>query len=212
LYDLVGEKIKEKKEDQKWWNRKRAASKDVQRTMLDKNSSLRIRMAELQTHIDKGELNRFLGCYRTENDREVKRRKMASRGVIANPKQFIGKRVAKEFAVQDPTDSNKMIDAVFFGTVEYISDEAHLWYFVKYDDGDSEEYGLNELQRGIKLYEANKDDDLKAIPNSQGNGFLQMVTLDGLEGEHKIEIDQDTGEPIKGPTTPPRNMATLIDL
>jgi hypothetical protein len=204
LYDVVGE-IETKEVDQKWLNQRKAASKDVQEILLDKNIRLRNRKVELQPYIDTGELKQFLGC-RTEDDRDVKRRKMTSRSSIANPKHFIGKRVAKEFAVQDPNDLNKMMDAVFFGTVEYISDESKLWYFVKYDDGDSEEYGLNELQHGIKLYEANKDDDIKGLTASEVESF------DDQEGEHKIEIDLDTGEPIQGPKTVPMNMTTLINL
>jgi acetyl/propionyl-CoA carboxylase alpha subunit len=193
--------------DQKWVFQKKAASKDVQEIMLDKNIGLKTRKIELQTYINKGELKRFLGCF-TEVDRDVKRRKMTNRTVTGNPKQFIGKRVAKEFAIQDPNDSSKMMDAVFFGTVEYISDEAKLWYFVNYDDGDSEEYGMTELQHGIKLYEANRDDDIRAKTiHARGEG-----SFDEQDGEHKIEIDQDTGEPIHGPKTIPKNMATLIDL
>lgn len=197
--------------DEEWLAQKKAASKDMQEIMLDKSIGLRNRKVELQSYIDKGELKEFLGC-RTEDEREIKRRKIASRVVIQNPKQYVGKRVAKEFAVEDPNDSSNMIDAVFFGTVEYISDEAKLWYFVKYDDGDSEEYELKDIQYGLKLYDANKEDDMKAMQEPGGEGGEQMETEHDQEGEQKIEIDQDKGEPTKEPTAIPRNSATLINL
>lgn len=214
---MVGESD-DKEVDEDWLNKKKTASKDVQEIMLNKCLGLRNRKLELLPLIAKGELPQFLGC-RTEEERDAKRRKMASRVVIENPQQYIGKRVAKEFPSEDPEDSSRMIDSIFFGTVQYLSDEAKLWYFVRYDDGDSEEYELNDIQYGLKLYDANRKDDMKAKPEAVEDDTVMNLDNDRDEEEdddegeeQKIEIDEDTGEPTKEPTTIPRQKVTMIDL
>ncbi|KAL3906444.1 MAG: hypothetical protein SGILL_009269, partial [Bacillariaceae sp.] len=89
----------------------------------------------------------------------AKHLKTAKHGVLENPGQFVGKRVAKEFFVRDPDDDKKMTEAIFFGTVEGISDDKMRWYLVEYDDGDGEEMNLKDLKHVLKLYEVNKDSD-----------------------------------------------------
>jgi hypothetical protein len=213
LYDQVGELEGTNEEDDGWLAEKKKVSADVQEIMLGKSLGLRNRKVELQEHIDQGDLPQFLGC-RTEEEREAKRRKMASRIIVENPKQYIGKRVAKEFPIEDPNDPSRMMDSIFFGTVEYISDEGKLWYFVKYDDGDSEEYELKDIEYGLKLYDIHRDDDMKATqePGANDKEEGKMDVDNDHEGEQKIEIDQDIGEPTKEPTTIPKNTATLINL
>ncbi|KAL3934864.1 MAG: hypothetical protein SGARI_003205, partial [Bacillariaceae sp.] len=152
LYDEVGET---ETRDPELASTKMALSKELQETLLPKSQMLRTRKAELQQYIDSRGLKDYFGC-QTMDEREAKRRKTAKRGVVENPRRFVGKRVAKEFAVQDPDfpdDDKKMIDAIFFGTIKGISDDAKLWYLVEYDDGDGEEMGLKDVQFALKLYE-----------------------------------------------------------
>ncbi|KAL3917654.1 MAG: hypothetical protein SGILL_004610, partial [Bacillariaceae sp.] len=114
LYDEVGEDPKKILNEDLTTQRKEKA-KEVQEMLVPKSQGLGDRKAELQQYIDKKGLRDFFGC-QSESEKHAKRRKLANRGAIENPKQYEGKRVAKEFAIEDPDDPENMIDAVFFGT------------------------------------------------------------------------------------------------
>jgi hypothetical protein len=181
LYDEVGE-AEANDPNNELSTEKKSLSRELQEILLSKSEALRARKVELQQYIDDGGLKDYFGC-QTKDEKEAKRRKLAKRNVVENPKQFVGKRVAKEFAVQDPEsdDPEKMVDAIFFGTVRYLSDEAKVWYYVKYDDGDGEELDLKDLKWALKLYEANKkDDSTKGVARDD-------YDIDAEEA--KIEID-----------------------
>ncbi|KAG7374592.1 Baf family transcriptional acitvator [Nitzschia inconspicua] len=211
LYDVVGEDEGKEDLDRDGLEQRKVTSKSVQEIMLDKSLALRNRKLELETYIAQGELPQFLGCY-TEEEREAKRQKMASRVVIENPKRYIGMRVAKEFAVEDPNNKGKLTEAIFFGTVEYITDEAKLWYFVRYDDGDCEEYELKDIEHGLKLYDTNKEDDLTLTQEARGEVSNHMDVDHGRGGEQKIEIDSDTREATNEPSSCCNESSTMINL
>ena len=74
---------------------------------------------------------------------------------IQDASKYIGKRMAKHF----PTASGLVGADIFFGTVKYISDRRKFWFFVQYDDGDSEDVGVGELHEMLDLYEEHKTND-----------------------------------------------------
>jgi hypothetical protein len=223
LYDEVGEKpfskmeksssegegkkscIENDVDDQNWVLEKQEKSKEVQRELISKSVTVRERKLELDPHIEKGELSKFLGRRKRTNDSMSNKRRKKQRRIVEDPEVFLGRRIAKLFPIEDPNDSTNMIEQVFFGTIKYISDEKKIWFYIKYDDGDSEEFSLNEIEKAMELYEEHKHEDSElnrtevtedAIENA--NGGKTGVELDGDKkqaavassiSEHKEEIE-----------------------
>jgi hypothetical protein len=111
-------------------------------------------MKELKPYVEKGELHKL---FRT---RTVKRAaKRAKRLADENPQTYLGMRYAKHFPIEDASVAVDLADTIFFGTVKFISDPDRIWFFVQFDDGDSEEVGLEELFVGLDLYNQHKHND-----------------------------------------------------
>ena len=85
--------------------------------------------------------------------------KRARRGV-QDKTIYINKRVAKAFDQED--ENGKVIQEIFFGTVDRLSGdvEPQLWH-VQYDDDDEEEFDERDIKRALKLYEQHSEDDPK---------------------------------------------------
>ena len=75
----------------------------------------------------------------------------------ASINKHIGARVAKNFD-----------EGLFFGTITKYDDKADFW-FVEYDDGDSEQYDKNDLDAALRLYKKNANKVKKNQPK-QGKG------------------------------------------
>lgn len=67
-----------------------------------------------------------------------------------DPKSHLNRRVCKFFG-EDETD-------LFFGVVTSYNEKVKFWH-VDYDDGDEEEFDLDDVNKGIDLYARNKDLD-----------------------------------------------------
>jgi len=184
LYNNVGEKSvvgKEQTTEEEWVLKKKETSKSVQDELANKSSKIMERRNELLPHIVSGELKKFLGFRKRRTGMPSKARNKTRR--IENPEQFVGRRVAKEFPIQDPEDSSKVKFEVFFGTVKTISDEGKLWYLITYDDGDKEEVELHELWQLLQFYSDNKALD-------------SMVGQEGvIEEEKSAQIDSAVPSP-----------------
>jgi len=64
---------------------------------------------------------------------------------IKDPRYYLGKRIGKEFG-----------EEIFFGNIVSYDDE--LWH-VKYDDGDEEDYDINDLKKYQKTYKKHRNND-----------------------------------------------------
>jgi hypothetical protein len=74
-------------------------------------------------------------------------RKSTPKKAKRDPESYVEKRVAKFFGGD-----------LFFGTVKQYRSDAEVW-FVKYDDGDDEEYDAKDLKENLQLYRENEDLD-----------------------------------------------------
>ena len=153
--------------DDDWVLEKKMWSRKVQEELGNVSRLVRNRMRQLKPHIDKGELQDIFkrrSSIESRTIRKPKGHKKARRAATTNPREHLGKRIAKRFpidtggsATAEPTIASG--DQIFFGTVKYISDSYRNWYFIKYDDGDTEELGIVEVVEGIDLYDVHKFND-----------------------------------------------------
>lgn len=157
LYNEIGERHKDAspdKVDEEWVTEKKMWSKKVQEELGNRSGFIRTRTRELMPYVKKGELHKI---FRIPNIRRtVKRRKTSTDD---DPKKYLGTRIAKIFPIEDALIVKQASETVFFGTVKHISDPERGWFFIQYDDGDTEECGLEELFEGIDLYNQHKHND-----------------------------------------------------
>jgi len=159
LYDglLLYNEIGEKKEnldaaDEIWVSEKKTLSRNVLEELTNRSRSVKDRMRELDPYVQKQELHKVLMI-------PIKTRKRGRSEKIPDPNAHLGKRFAKNFPLEDASIAEESADTIFFGTVKHISDPERLWFFIDYDDGDSEEIGLEELLDGLQLYKLYKHHD-----------------------------------------------------
>jgi hypothetical protein len=146
--------------DEDWVTEKKMWSKKVQEELGNVSRLIRNRIRQLKPHIEKGELAEIFK-QRSSMQKTSRRQKKGRRStpMVSNP---IGKRVAKRFPIvngESMSEAEDVVDQIFFGTVEYISDNLLKWYFIRYDDGDSEELNMEEVAELIDLYEFHKYKD-----------------------------------------------------
>jgi len=81
---------------------------------------------------------------------------------VKNPQDFVGRRVAKYFP--DEVDGTEKL---YFGTVDYISlqDGGKVWWRIKYDDDDEEDFWADDLRKGINLYFDHQQNDKQGTNN-----------------------------------------------
>jgi hypothetical protein len=74
-----------------------------------------------------------------------------------DPKEFLGRRVAKFFGKD-----------IFFGTINFISseDKGDVWWHVLYDDNDEEDLDYRQLKIAILLYEQHEGKDRNPNPHA----------------------------------------------
>ena len=155
LYHEVGEETKEKnKED--WVGEKREASTEVQVNLEGSNDAIKKHMVELNAAKEK---ERSIDESPEEESRPKKRQKSVPTKKKADPKKYIGQRIAKFF--DDPTPSDPDHQIVYFGAIDSYSATKKLWH-ITYDDDDQEEFEFDEVRQSILLYAKNKDDDCNA--------------------------------------------------
>jgi len=171
LYNEIGERHKEAsldKVDEEWVTEKKMWSKKVQEELGNRSGFIRTRTRELMPYVKKGELHKI---FRIPNIRRtVKRRKTST---DEDPKKYLGTRIAKIFPIEDALIVKQASETAFFGTVKHISDPERGWFFIQYDDGDTEECGLEELFEGIDLYNQHKHNDTNPSKSNQPHGGLK---------------------------------------
>jgi hypothetical protein len=172
LYNAVGEKSTTKtgaENQEEWISEKKKMSSILQDELANRYEKVMARKVELQPHIDDGEIAKFLGHRKRRGATATKASNKKPRlGHFESSKHFINKRVAKDFPIGE--EDGKVTYDVFFGTVRYISNEGRLWFYVQYDDGDSEEYNMKELEQALKYYDEQKAKDRLAISGKDGSG------------------------------------------
>ena len=195
LYNEIGECVELRKstaldEEEDWVTEKKSWSKKVQEELGSMSRLIKNRMRQLKPHIEKEELAKIFKkktSIAKAISRKSKKAKLSTNSNSSNPSQLIGKRFAKIF----PIDVEGTVrDDVFFGTVKYISDDTLKWYFVCYDDGDSEDLGIKEIIEGIDLYEVHKSNDSKRKDensSSARNGDSQQLPKHHSESPHNTE-------------------------
>lgn len=194
LYNEIGERSEangstalELNED--WVTEKKMWSNKVQKELGNTSRLIRNRIRQLEPHIEKGEVAEVfkrLSSIKSNMGYEPKT-KRAKRSTMSkdktDPKDLVGKRIAKRF----PIDVGETtVDQLFFGTVKCVSHNLLKWLFICYDDGDSEDLGLEEVIEGINLYEVHKFDD--------------PIHKDDIENSTSV-IDSDSLDSLRQPKT-----------
>jgi len=161
LYMEVGEETEEENKLD-WVAKKRETSKNVQACLLKKFSKIQKRQEELDAILEtEGSIAKVLGI--PPLVQRGKKRSRPSDGKHPNPQQFVSKRIAKWFEGPDPDDPTKSVSSLFFGTIDYISNQEgkETWWHVTYDDDDMEDFDIRQVRQGIADYEKNKSKDPK---------------------------------------------------
>jgi len=172
LYNEIGEKPGPEGStvlgvDEDWITEKKMWSKKVQEELGNVSRLIRNRIRQLKPHIEKGEIAEIFKKRSSIESRmnhetncsKKKAKRSSSVAASNNLRTLLGKRIAKRFPIDNGDLTVNAGDQIFFGTVKYISDNLLHWYFVSYDDGDSEEIGINDVVEGIDLYEVHKCND-----------------------------------------------------
>lgn len=166
LYNEIGERPDPKgstilKVDEDWVTEKKMWSKKVQEELGNISRLVRNRIRELKPHVEKGELAELFQRQTSIQSPRRNNNKKPKRSLPFTPREIIGKRLAKRFPIDTggEAEAANEADRIFFGTVKYISDNLLQWYFICYDDGDSEELGPEEVSEAIDLYEVHKYND-----------------------------------------------------
>lgn len=177
LYTEIGENtttqgaVKGKDED--WVTEKKMWSKKVQEELEHVSKSIRIRSRELKPFIEKGEVHQVIKKSSTRRPHSGKKTKRA----LENLPSHIGKRIAKAFPIEYASSNADPSEEIFFGSVMYVSDPRLCWYFVEYDDGDSEDLGFDEVLSGIHLYEQHKHNDTIANQSKESGSTPSEVNM-----------------------------------
>ncbi len=158
LYSEVGEETSEENSED-WVGEKREAATRVQANLEGSSDKIRQRKSELDaTKAKDGSIEKAVGP--EEESRPAKRQKSTPRKKALDPKKYVGQRIAKYFDA--PTDDNENNQEIYFGTVERYTEEDKLWH-IAYDDGDEEDFDLNDLKVAVHEYAGRKDEDDKAV-------------------------------------------------
>ena len=185
LYNEIGEKAKSPGSvegvDEDWVTEKKMWSSKVQEELGNISRPIRIRIRELKPYIERGEVHKIF----QRRSRKRPPSKKAKKNV-ENFKKHIGKRIAKAFPIDNGISGENSGYQTFFGTVESLSDTQLLWFFVRYDDGDVEESDIDEVLKGIKIYEQHKHNDT----------MLEQKGMDLEQSEDVAESQPKTSLPI----------------
>jgi len=98
---------------------------------------------------------------------------------IGNPGQFVKQRVAKDFG-----------DGIYYGTITGFDEPEEdggkvVYWKIKYDDGDQEEFEKKELKDALRIYDACKHNDPKR-PSPEGD--------DDAKEDSKDDASMESGE------------------
>ena len=166
MYNEIGERPDPKgstilKVDEDWVTEKKMWSKKVQEELGNISRLIRNRVRELKPHVEKGELAQLFQKQKFIQSSNKSSNKKPKLSLPFTPMEIIGKRLAKRFPIDTGggAEAADGADRIFFGTAKYISDNLLQWYFICYDDGDSEELGPKEVSEAIDLYEVHKYND-----------------------------------------------------
>ena len=104
---------------------------------------------------------------------------------IGNPGQFVKQRVAKDFG-----------DGIYYGTITGFDEPEEdggkvVYWRIKYDDGDQEDFEKKELKDALRMYDACKHSDPKK-PSPEDDGDVQEDSKDDASmesGEDEAEFE-----------------------
>ena len=224
-----------------WVDEKKRASAEAQVELATQSAELRGRQRELGLHKANGQLVDVLCApARAELQRRADEKaheeavKMARvlppaqrPKAFIDPRQYVGRRVAKIFCLEDKNDPNVLVDMTYFGMVDCISECKQVWFFIKYDDGDNEEYNLDDLNEALQLYKKHESEDTKK-PQARRDDGVKTTHIEGTHSGSGIDAkfqgisERGTGDislnasvtvaravPMASPETPP--LATHMD-
>jgi hypothetical protein len=212
LYNRLGESTADETivlDDEEWVQERKRVSDEVQEELAKQSGRLRDRQIELGAYTVLADLVDVLSA----RARDVLRRRAAARarqaavrcvGIPSPAKraktsfdfqQYVGRRVAKAFSLEDKNDPNMVVEEIFFGTVAHISNPKRVWFFVEYDDGDNEEYNLDDLDKGLQLYEVRKEDDERKEVPPKGDAVKVKIQprdmgIDGGAGKNLFGVSR----------------------
>jgi hypothetical protein len=232
LYNEIGEKPGPKGStalgvDEDWIVEKKMWSKKVQEELGNVSRLIRNRIRQLKAHIEKvelAEISKKRSSIESRMNHETKSSKkkakrLSSVAAANNPRKLLGKRIAKRFPIDNgdlTADTNVNTgDQIFFGTVKYISDNLLQWYFVSYDDGDSEDIEINEVTEGIDLYEVHKcndpmhEDDVENLPSGSSQ---QQTPKNPLPLGSQPNNNNNNMEDKEESTTTYTDLSTMLGL
>ena len=168
FYSEVGEEEKGENESD-WAKAKREAMISVLADLVKHSSEISSRKDQLDAVRQKeGSLSSLLG----QPAPAEKRGKKRGRPSIDDPDQFLDKRIAKWFEEDDPDNPGKIVNKLYFGTVDYVvRDEEEILWHIMYDDDDQEDFDIRQVRQGLKEYEEHKNEDL----NPKTDKAMMMV-------------------------------------
>lgn len=216
LYNEVGELTRKNTfviDEENWVDEKKVASIEAQEELATRSVELRDRQRELCLHKVRGELADVLCAPAREELRRRAAEKARREAVkiarplppakraktLFDPEQFVGRRVAKTFSVEDEDDPNVLKEVLYFGTVAKVSDRKRVWFYIKYDDDDDEEYNLDDLTEALDLYEEHESEDVKkpkAAVRDDGAGTTNAQGIhsgSGMDAKFKGISEHGTG-------------------
>jgi pantothenate kinase type III len=227
LYNEIGEKPEPPKGvalrvDEDWVIEKKMWSKKVQEELGNVSRLIRNRIRQLKPHAEKGELAEVFQRLSSIESRMSKNSsatagrvsKKAKRSPAVSPKHYIGKRIAKRFPIDIGGSTG---DQIFYGTVKFISDNLSQWYYVQYDDGDSEDLVVDGIIEGIDLYEVHKFNDPMHRTDLENPDFAKPPKSSLPQGSkprtvllHNTITDENAEDGT--PTTTYTDLPTLLGL
>lgn len=197
-YSEIGEKPT-KTRDVEWVVQKKAKSAEVLKALIDQSVKVQERKEGLTQHADEdGKVAKYLSqkaeaehenkikllAEQQELQRKQKERpsKKQKRNEKVDPSVYLRKRVAKTFPIADPdSPDDQMKDELFFGTITKVNNRKLMWFQVKYDDGDEEEFDMHQLNTGLTYYEEMKYLD----PTLRPGGVQDRLMAADILAEHQ---------------------------
>ena len=166
LYSEVGEETKEENKEE-WVGEKREALTKIQVNLEGNNDKIKKRKIELDAAKKKdGSIIKTVcpeekSKPKEDESKAKKRPRPNPKMEMADPKKFVGKRIAKFF--DDPTEEDPDNQIIYFGTIDRFTTAGKTLWHVTYDDNDEEEFDFNEIRSVILLYAKNQEDDEKQV-------------------------------------------------
>ena len=159
LYSEKGEK-REIVNSEVWVAEKKKLASETSQALFDKSEELQKKISDEEARIKAAKANgidesaaRKRGQESSLDAGTAKKAKTSARGRKRQDKRtmYINRRIAKAFQQED--ENGKLIDEIFFGTIDKIChDDEPIYWHVQYDDDDEEEFDERDIKSGLELY------------------------------------------------------------